>query len=189
MARCLLGHQRRQHERFLRRRSPVECARVGEHRVRQLFRARTRRAWRLNAQTNCIAETGEQQGRQHLGRDIFSGAQFGNWSAKFYRVFKAKNSSTGPRVRIPLAPPTSLLLPEKFRYAELSWKIRRLAWPKSPQGTRREVWRLLTPFGAQFSVSQFGGPVSSGAEHSVSRWCERRTIAIIAAHSNSWDMN
>ncbi len=57
----------------------------------------------------CVAETGERQARQQLGREIFSGVQFRDRSAKFYRVFKATDSSTGPRVRIPLGPPASPL--------------------------------------------------------------------------------
>jgi len=70
-------------------------------------------------------------GRKQLGREIFSGVRFRDRSAKFCRVFKATDSSTGPRVRIRCKRPQR----QKFG----------------------ECWRLV---GDEFSVRQFGGPVT-----------------------------
>jgi len=82
---ALLGHQRRQHGRFLRRRSPLECARLKP-----------------------IAPLRQVNDRQKAARaGNFLWRPISRFEAQNSVEFQSHNSSTGPRVRISPGPPYS----------------------------------------------------------------------------------
>jgi hypothetical protein len=101
LAQCFLSNQRRQHERSLRRRSPV---RMCESR-RRLNHASLRQV--NDRPTAASAENFLWSPISRSKREILSS-------------FKATDSSTGPRVRILLGPPTNRFPFDNSASAELS---------------------------------------------------------------------